>query len=63
MDKKQLKMETLIDIRICYEIEGNEENLKAADLLYREWQYQFKRDFPKAKLNLVHIAKSKVKEE
>ena len=56
-------MKTLIDIRICYEIKGDKKSLKKADELYKEWQEQFKILFPEAKLSIVHIAKSEVKDE
>lgn len=54
-------MKTEIDIRICYEIEGNEANLKLADSFYKDFQDQFKKLFPNAKLYFSHIAKSDIK--
>jgi len=56
-------MKTIIDIRICYEIEGNEKSLKKADEIYKEWQAEFEKLFLGAKLNFVHIAKSNVKKD
>jgi len=56
-------MKTVIDIRICYEIEGDEKSLKKADEIYKEWQAEFEKLFLGAKLNFVHIAKSNVKKD
>jgi hypothetical protein len=56
-------MKTLIDIRICYEIIGNDESLRNADILYRQFQEEFIKMFPEAVLSIVHIAKSEVKDE
>ena len=58
---KITKMKTQIDIRISYEINGNKESLRNADLIYEGFQRKFEKEFPEAKLISVYIAKSEVK--